>query len=113
MSIRQEKIARAIQRDIAPVLNSYCAKILPNELVTVIDVVATADLGLAKIYISFMNSTNKQVSLETVRLHQKEIRHELAQVIGKRIRKIPELNFYLDSTMDHADRINNLLNNLK
>lgn len=112
MSLRTEKISRAVQRDIAPLLSRFCQRVLPGELVTVIEVKATADLGLAKIYVSILGSKDKQKSLDTIEFHNKEIRQELAQVIGKRIRKIPELNFYLDETMDHAERINKLLDNL-
>lgn len=112
MSLRTEKISRAVQRDIAPLLSRFCQRVLPGELVTVIEVKATADLGLAKIYVSILGSKDKQKSLATIEFHNKEIRQELAQVIGKRIRKIPELSFYLDETMDHAERINKLLDNL-
>jgi ribosome-binding factor A len=113
MSIRQEKISRAIQRDLAPILSQYSYKILPNQLVTIVDVVATADLGLAKIYVSIMNSTDREKSVDVITMHNKEIRQLLAQQIGKRIRKIPELHFYLDTTMDQAERIGKLLDNLK
>ncbi len=112
MGIRQEKIARAIQRDLAPILSRYSNKILPNQLITIVDVVATADLGLAKIYVGVLNSTDRQKSVDTLTMHQKEIRQLLAQQIGKRIRKIPELHFYLDTTMDHAERIDKILNDL-
>jgi ribosome-binding factor A len=112
MSIRTEKISRSIQRDLAPILSRYGSQILPGELITVVEVVATADLGLAKIYISVLGSKDREVSLRTIEFHNKEIRRELATVIGKRIRKIPELNFYLDSTLDYAQRINKILDNL-
>ncbi|MDG2454938.1 MAG: 30S ribosome-binding factor RbfA [Bacteroidia bacterium] len=112
MSLRTEKISRSIQRDIAPLLSRFCQRILPGQLVTVIEVKATADLGLAKVYVSILNSKDKQKSLNTIESKNKQIRQELAQVIGKRIRKIPELNFYLDETMDHAERINSLLDKL-
>lgn len=112
MSIRTEKISRAMQRDLAPLLSRFCQRILPGELVTVVEVVATADLGLAKIYVSILGAKDKDKSLTTIEFHNKEIRQELAKVIGKRIRKIPELNFYLDTTLDHAQRINKLLDNL-
>ncbi|MDG1045917.1 MAG: 30S ribosome-binding factor RbfA [Bacteroidia bacterium] len=112
MSIRTEKISRAVQRDLAPILSRVCRRILPGELVTIVEVQATADLGLAKVYISILNSKDKEKSLYTIEFHNKEIRQGLAQIIGKRVRKIPELNFYLDTTIDHAERINSLLDNL-
>ncbi|MCH1472713.1 MAG: 30S ribosome-binding factor RbfA [Bacteroidia bacterium] len=112
MSIRTEKISRAVQRDLAPILSRVCQRILPDELVTIVEVQATADLGLAKVYVSIFNSKDKDKSLYIIDFHNKEIRQGLAQVMGKRVRKIPELNFYLDTTMDHAERINSLLKNL-
>ena len=113
MSLRTEKISRAIQRDLAPILSTYCNGILPGQLVTVIEVKATADLGLAKVYISILGAKDREASLRTIEKHNKEIRMQLSREIGKRIRKIPELNFYLDNTMDHAERINSLLDDLK
>lgn len=112
MSLRTEKISRAIQRDLAPLLSRYCTGILPGQLVTVIEVKATADLGLAKVYVSILGSKDREASLAVIEQYNREIRLELAREIGKRIRKIPELNFYLDNTMDHAERINSLLDNL-
>jgi ribosome-binding factor A len=112
MSIRTEKISRAIQRDLAPLLSKYLAGKLPGELVTVVEVSATADLGLAKVYVSILGSSDREKSMLLIQQHSKEIRQELAREIGKRIRKVPELNFYLDRTMDHAERINNLLDRL-
>ncbi len=112
MSLRTEKISRAIQRDLAPILSRYCAGKLPGQMVTVIEVKATADLGLTKVYVSILGSKDREASLRVIEMHNKEIRLELAKEIGKRIRKIPELNFYLDNTMDHAERINKLLDNL-
>ena len=112
MSIRTEKISRAVQRELAPVLSRVCNRILPGELVTIVEGRATADLGLAKVYVSILNANDKNKSLNIIDFHNKEIRQELAQVIGKRIRKIPVLNFYLDTTIDHAERINSILDNL-
>jgi len=85
---------------------------LPGELITVIEVKATADLGLAKVYVSVLGSKDKEKSLLIIEKYNKELRQELAREIGKRIRKIPELNFYLDNSMDNAERINSLLSNL-
>tara|TARA_B110000967_G_C18314818_1_gene284668 strand:+ start:251 stop:478 length:228 start_codon:yes stop_codon:yes gene_type:complete len=73
---------------------------------------ATADLGLAKVYVSILGSKDKEKSLLVIERYNKEIRQELAREIGKRIRKIPELNFYLDNSLDNAERINSLLNDL-
>ncbi len=113
MSIRRQKVAKEIQRDLAVVLNKIAPRILPNELITLVDVEVSPDLGLAKIYLGFMNSKDKEKSLATVELHNKEIRRSFASGAGKGMRKVPEFRFYIDTSMDHAERIDKLLNNLK
>ena len=113
MSIRQERVAKEIQKDLAVILNQFAPRILPNQLITLVDVQVTADMGLAKVYLGFMNSPDKEKSLETVEMHAKEIRRAFASGAGKKMRKTPEFNFYLDRTMDHAEKINKLLDDLK
>ena len=113
MSIRQKKVAREIQRDLAVVLNQFAPKILGKELITLIDVEVTADMSLARVYLGFLNSEDKAKSLEIVEMHAKEIRKTFASGAGKQMRKVPEFRFYLDTTMDNAERIEQLLKNLK
>jgi ribosome-binding factor A len=113
MSIRQEKVAKEVQRDLAVVLNQIAPQILKGQLITLVDVEMSPDLGVAKVYLGFLNSEDKQLSLETVELHAKEIRRTFASGAGKAMRKAPEFRYYLDNTMDNAERINQLLNNLK
>ena len=113
MSIRRQKVAKEIQRDLAVVLNRIAPRILPGELITLVDVEVSPDLGIARIFLGFMNSKDKNRSLETVEMHQKEIRKTFASGAGKGMRKIPEFRFILDTSMDHAERIDKLLKNLK
>lgn len=113
MNIRQKKVAKEIQRDLAVVLNQFAPRILGKEIITLIDVEVSPDMSIAKCYVSFMNSKDKQLSLETLEFHAKEIRKTFASGAGKQMRKVPEFRFYLDTTMDHAERIDNLLKNLK
>jgi len=105
-------VSREIQKDLAPILQQFASRLLENELLTVIDVDVTPDLSVAKIYLSFMNSKDKEKSLEIIEFHNKEIRRTVAAGGAKRMKKVPELRFYLDKTMDHAERINKLLDNL-
>ena len=113
MSIRQKKVAREIQRDLAVILNQMAPKILGKEIITLIDVEVSPDLSIAKCYIGFMNSDDKKLSLDTVEFHAKEIRKIFASGPGRSMKKVPEFRFYLDTSMDHAERIDKLLKNLK
>ena len=113
MSIRQERVAKEIQRSLGRILDRMSSRILSGVMVTVMDVEVSADLGVAKVYLGFLNSKNKQESLETVEFHTAEIRREFAASEGRTMKKVPEFRFYLDDTIDKIEKIEKLLKNIK
>ena len=80
-----------------------------NALISVMEVRVSADLSIAKIYLSIMPVEHKQEIFEVIEQHYKPIRKLLGNRI-KNLRKIPELQFFLDDSFDKMQRINNLLN---
>jgi ribosome-binding factor A len=67
------------------------------------------DLGLAKVYLSFMAVPDKKIALEVVKQEAWRVRKALSDKIGKQVRVIPKLNFYLDDSLDYYESINNAL----
>lgn len=67
------------------------------------------DLGLAKVYLSFMAVPDQKIALEAVKQEAWRVRKALSDKIGKQVRIIPELNFYLDDSIDYYESINNAL----
>ena len=110
---RKDKLGKQIQRDLGEIIDSAAGQLLRGTMVTVLEVDVTPDLGLAKVYLSFLNSRDKNADLEVLRENQVTIRHYLAQKVKNQMRKVPELHFYLDETIDQAERIEKLLNDLK
>jgi len=78
--------------------------------ITVTGVRISPDLSFAKIYLSLFGTSDRAGLLKNIKEHQAELRKYLGSRIKKQVRIIPELNFYLDDTMDYAQRINELLN---
>lgn len=72
-------------------------------------VVVTADLSLAKVYLS-VYAPGRDVTpvFERIDQHQDEIRHQLAARIRHQVRRVPELMFFMDDTAEYADRIEEL-----
>ena len=68
------------------------------------------DLMLAKVYLSIFPSKKQDEVLEMVNSTSGEIRYNLGRKIGKQVKGIPELAFYIDDSHDYAERIDNLLN---
>jgi ribosome-binding factor A len=80
-------------------------------LATVTAVEITNDYSYAKVYVSFLGSGDPQAKLAILSGAGSFIRHELAQRMN--IRKIPELRFMYDDTLEKAQKIDELLKKAK
>lgn len=85
----------------------------PEPLVTVTSVKVTPDFGLAKIYLSIYNTENKQAVILQMEEEQVRLRQSLAHRIRKHVRRIPEIAFYIDDTLDEMYRVNALFDRLR
>lgn len=111
-STRQNKFSRLIQKELSDIFQRDKRGILGNTFVTVTDVRISADLSLAKVYISMMLAKDKPATLNSIISHKKEIRKELGEKIGKQVRIIPDLNFYIDEVEENAIRMDALIKSL-
>ena len=111
-STRQQKFSRLIQKELSDIFQRDKRGIVDKAFITIADVKVSPDLGLAKIYISMMLAKDKQAMLEKLNLRKKEIRKELGDKIGKQVRIIPELAFFIDEVEENAQRMDDILNNL-
>ncbi len=113
-SKRQRQVAEIIRRSFSMVLQEEGPYIYgPGPLVTVTQVQMTPDLNLARIYLSVFNTMNKQAVLLELEAAYPHLRKALAQRIRKQVRRIPELQFFLDDTLDEMDRVDQLLSRIR
>jgi ribosome-binding factor A len=108
-SVRQNKISRLLQKELANVFLVESRNILPGKMITVTVVRVTPDLSLAKVYLSIFPRTADEDLIGTVNEHAKMIRNNLGHNIRHQVRVIPELAFYLDDSMDYVEKIDRLL----
>lgn len=106
---RQLKYAGLIQKDLSEIFQRDVRHLIGNAFVTVTGVEVSPDLGFAKIFISLMMVEDKERFMTTLDNHKKEIRKALGNKIGKQVRIVPEIAFFLDETQDQAQKIEDLL----
>lgn len=111
-STRQQKFGRLIQKELSEIFQRDKRGILDNTFVTISDVDMSADLGVAKVYISMMLAKDKALTLEKINRGKGEIRKALGERIRKQVRVIPELIFIVDETEENALKIEELIKNL-
>jgi ribosome-binding factor A len=113
-TIRQNQIAEMIKRHFSQLLQQEGAYIYGTEpFVTVTAVKMTPDFSLAKIYLSVFNTENKQAVILEMEDSYHRLKQALTYRIAKQIRRIPELKFYLDDTLDEMYRVESLLQRLE
>lgn len=108
-SKRQKQTAEVIRRHFGLVLQQEGPYIYGDAFVTVTKVHVTPDISLAKIYLSVYNVDNKQAVIDKVNDNVNQLKKNLAHRIRKHVRRIPELYFYIDETLDEIYRVNRLL----
>ena len=107
-SKRQAKIARYIQKELSEIFRRQTAR-MGGVLVTVSTVRVSPDLSIAKVYLSIFPAEKSNEILENIKKQAKTVRYELAQAVRQVLRKCPELQFYLDDSLDYAENIDRLL----
>lgn len=107
---RQKKIGSVLQNDLVDILQGEVRKNgLTNLIISVSKVVVTTDLGVAKVYLSIFPQNRAQEILEAVKSNAPLIKHDLSQRVKLQLRKVPNLSFYIDDSLDYIEKIDNAL----
>ncbi len=110
---RQQKVSRLIQKDMGDIFQRDTKGILEGAFVTVAAVGISPDLSIAKIYLSMMLVQDKPALLEKITARKNEIRKQLGNRIGKQMRVVPELLFFVDQLEEQALKMDNLIDGLE
>jgi ribosome-binding factor A len=110
---RQKQINELIRRQFSMVLQNEGSYIFEKALVTVTRVVVSPDLQSAKVYLSVFNTEDKLEVMRLMEENNHRLRYALANKVGKQLRKIPELKFFLDDSLDEFFRMDQLLAKLR
>ena len=110
---RQKQVAELIKRNFGIVLQQEGSHIYGNEaFVTTTSVKISPDFGIAKIYLSVYNIDDKQNVILSMEAEKNVLKNALAQRIRKHVRKIPDVIFFLDDTLDEMLKLNQLFDNI-
>ncbi|MDR0791816.1 MAG: 30S ribosome-binding factor RbfA [Chitinophagaceae bacterium] len=112
-SKRQRQVAGLIQEELNFIFRHLGLNMIDGGMVSISSVKVTPDLLEARIYLSFFQVADAAASLKTIEGRAWEIKKELAEKIKHQLRRIPALKFFTDDTMEHAYKVQELLNQIK
>lgn len=106
---RQQKVSKQIQKDIADIFAKEGAAIVRGLLVTVTAVRVSPDLGYAKVYVSVFPFDRNGELMERLDRENWFIRRALGQRLRNQLKSVPELQFFLDDSMEYIEQIDEAL----
>ena len=112
-SKRQLQIGELIKRNFSIVLQLEGRLIYGDVLVSVTNVKMSPDLALAKIYLSIYGTEDKYEVMVLIREQLFRLKQSLAARIKKQVRRIPEIDIFIDDTVDEMYRIDELFARIK
>ena len=107
---RQNKISRLIQKELSDIFQKQTSA-MRGVLVSVSACRISPDLSICRAYLSVFPSERAQEIVQNINNNQKQVRYELGTCVGKQLRIIPELKFFIDDSLDYVDHIDELLGN--
>ncbi len=110
-SKRQQKYSKLIQKELGEIFQKEAKMLVGSAMVTVVRVLMSPDLSVAKINLSFLLANNQEL-YDKINEHKKEIRKYLGNRIGKNVRIIPELAFFIDESASYAQHMDKVISSL-
>ncbi len=107
---RQKKMGALLQADLVDILQGEIRKNgISNLIITVSKVNITTDLSIAKVYLSIFPTERGGELLKAIQSNAPLIKHDLSQRVKNQLRKVPNLIFYIDDSLDYIEKIDNAL----
>lgn len=104
---RQKKIASVLQEDLANVLQNMLREAgQTGIIISVSKVNVTSDLSIAKVYVSIFPADKAAPMVEEINKIKPQIRHKIAQLTKHQLRRMPDLFFYNDDSLEYIEKIN-------
>ncbi len=111
-STRQQKYARLLQKEIGEIFQRDTKHLFGKAFITITLVKMSPDLGFAKIYLSMFMVDSREEMLDVINQKKSQIRKILGQRIGKQVRIVPEIAFFIDDIEDHAQKMDKIISGL-
>jgi len=112
-SKRQKQVARLIQEEMNTLFQKEGLHMVRGGMVSIVNVQVTPDLLEARIYLSFFKIDNSQEVLKDLQARIPELRGMLGNKLRHQLRRIPELQFFPDDTLDHVFKMEELFKKIK
>ncbi len=111
-SKRQKQVAGVISEAMNDIFRKLSLNIIQGGMVSIASVKVTPDLLEARVYVSFFQITDIAAATKKIEDRQWEVKKELALSIKNQLRRVPELKFFMDDSLEHVFKMEELFKDL-
>ncbi|GAA0528277.1 30S ribosome-binding factor RbfA [Chitinophaga japonensis] len=112
-SKRQKQIGQLLQKELSDIFQRMGYNVVEGGMISISTVRITPDLLEARVYLSMFQINEPAAMLDKIKERGWEVRKELGLRVGKQLRRIPELTFFLDDTLDYVFRMEELFKKIR
>ena len=105
---RQKQVGSLLNEELNLIFQRLGLTMIDGGMVSISSVKITPDLLEARIYLSFFQVKDAKEALKKIEERAWEIKRELTSRVAKQLRRMPELRFYHDDTLDHVFKMEEL-----
>ncbi len=110
---RLKKVERLLQKELGTIFQRNTFSEFKNVLISVTVIRVSADLSVARVYLSVFPSTNADEVLKSIIENTGKIKYELGTKVRNQLRKIPDLKFFIDDTLEYFNTISDTMGEIK
>jgi ribosome-binding factor A len=110
---RQKQVAAVLEKELNDIFQRLGLSMMDGGMISIAAVKITPDLFDARIYLSFFKVKDSVAALKTIQERSWEIKKELTARVRHQLRSMPQLNFYIDDTLEYVDKMEQLFKNIK
>ena len=110
---RQKQLSKLVQQALSDIFLKEGQEILKGAMVTVTQAEVAADLSVAKAYLSIYNSEEPDAIMDNIQASNKQLRYLMGTKLRHQMRRMPELIFFRDNTLDEVFKLEEIFRDLE
>lgn len=112
-SKRQKQVGQLLQKELSDIFQRMGFNILEGGMISISSVRLTPDLLEARVYLSMFQIKDTAGMILRIKERMGEIRKDLGNRVAKQLRRVPELSFFLDDTLEYVFKMDELFKKIK
>lgn len=110
---RQKQVAAVLEKDLNEIFQRLGLAMMNGGMVSIASVKVTPDLFEARIYLSFFQIPDTVATLKQIQERSWEIKKELTARVRHQLRSMPQLQFFIDDTLEYVDKMEKIFKEIK